>query len=74
MEFAAARERFHRERDQAITSCWMMAALSRAKDFPPLQRVLGTPSKPQTVQEQRTALTMIFGHGGRPATQKQIAP
>lgn len=61
LEFAAARDRLERERHRDLTSCWLIAALSRTKDLPPLQRLLGTRTQPQSVEELRLSLTMVFG-------------
>ena len=66
MEFAAAREHSQRVREQEITSCWMIAALSRATKLPPLQQLIGSRGVVQTVQEQKAALMLIFGHTGQP--------
>ena len=67
MEFAAARERLKREHQRDLTLAWSMAALTRTKQLPSLQKLLGTPTRVQSPQEQRLALAMIFGHGGKPS-------
>jgi hypothetical protein len=58
LEFAAGRDRLQRAREQEITSCWLIAALSRAQKLPPLRELL-TSGRRQTPQEQHGVMQQI---------------
>jgi len=66
-----ASRRIRRERDLAAWQAWHIAALSRSKRLPSLEKMLGKRGKRQTPREQAAALLHLAGAWG--ADPEQIA-